>query len=145
MGFDVAAFQASGTGSATQELAGVSGGNTVEGLDKLAQRFTLQLMSRKNEVSFSSNVGCDFCDRISLGRVATESDIFVAFAASLGQVVTALRAEELDDDSDDEKLGRVRLLGMTLSTAGTLFLHLTLVSASGKTRDVDMRLDFVIA
>jgi hypothetical protein len=145
MGFDVSAFRVDGKGPATQELAGVSGGDTVEGLDKLVQRFTLQLMSRKNEVPFSSNSGCDFCDRIALGRVATESDIFVAFAASLGQVVTALRAEELAEDSDDEKLGRVRLLGMTMSTAGTLFLHLTLVSVSGNVRDVDLRLDFVIA
>ena len=118
-------------------------GRVVSGTEKLAQRFLLQLMTRSGSVP-QSTVGCEFVDRLLTGNVTTESDVFVIFAASINTVSSQLRAEELADDTDDEKFAGVGIVDLTLS-GETLQLNLRLRTVAGSVTNIAVPLNFVLA
>lgn len=141
MTIDVAAFQ-SDSPYATQALATpANNGLAVSGMEKLVQRFVLELMTVKNEVPQSAQ-GCDFVNRLIAG-VASETDVFLAFNASLNDVVNRLRAVERAADESVEKLASVAILNLTLAN-GSLSLNLRLRNQTGETQNVSLPLHFLV-
>jgi len=143
MTFDVAAFQSSSP-YASQTLAdSQNNGQTLTGMAKLSQRFILELMTGKNSVPLSTE-GCNFVARLKAG-VASETDVFLAFHSSLGDVAKLLASQESSTDTPDEQLASVAVISLLLdASSGSLSLALRLRNKAGVTHRVSLPLHFIL-
>lgn len=102
---------------------------TVRGADKVAQRALYALLTPAGTVP-GRTAGCPF---LVLARdFHSEFDVFVAWAASADAVAADVRAAELADEADSEKLGTVRLLGVTV-VADEVTVGLAVTALDGST------------
>lgn len=144
MSYDVACFRDNPAGAfADQVLADAQdSGRTLSGMEKLVQRFVLQLLTRSGSVPFA-DIGCDFVSRLTTGRLASETDVFLAFTSSVGQVVDKLRAEEVPGDPDSERLASVQIISLTIAP-GALQLELRLQNRTATALNVTLPLHFLL-
>lgn len=140
MSIDLAAFR-NGRPQATQALAlPADGGLEVTGLPLLAQRVVLHFLSKRDELL---GVGCGFVERLTTGNVASETDVFLAYYASAGEVANLARAEESDGDDPDEVLAGLRLDALVVEE-GALRLNITVTAGSGRRLGVELPLQFIL-
>lgn len=141
MSIDVAAFQVA-TPEFLQILATTdNNGQTVIGPAKLAQRFTLELMTDKNDVA-QSNQGCDFVARL-LSGIISETDVFLALHSSLGDVVNLIQSAALTTDPDDEQLAGISVVRLAIAESD-LQLDLQLRTKSNELITINLPLRFIL-
>jgi len=144
---DVLAFQGAEPGAevlTTQSLfSGNAGGAVVTGIQKLSQRFLMELLTESGTIAYLPDRGSLFMARLRQGRLRNRIDARTAFTAAVVQVRRNLRNEETDDTPDDEAFGGVELNGLSV-TGDKLTLRITLRSLAGTSRQVILPLTVAI-
>lgn len=114
---DIAFFKDSDTAAQNPQGFGeiYASGAVLTGIRKLAQRYVLELFTRRGSLAYRSRRGSSFLDRFHQGTIRTSADIFQAFAIASGEVQEALTAEEQLTDPDDERFASATLLSATVN------------------------------
>lgn len=107
-----------------------AGSAAVTGIEKLAQRALLELLTRRGSMAALPSRGSSLLDAASSGLIRTEADVFQRFAFAAVDVTRNLRADERDSDPPDERLAAFELERASVS-AGTLVLGVRIESAAG--------------
>jgi len=107
------------------------GGLLTAGIEKLAQRVLLILLTKIGSRQFLPTEGTTFMLDAQAGRWRTPADVSASFYAARLDVSRQCRAIETADDPADERWGSLDLLGVTLS-GDKVAIRLSLVSAAGK-------------
>jgi hypothetical protein len=128
--FDLALFQPA-TPFAAASLAITAGGRQVSGLEKLAQRFIVELMTPKGSMPFRSSRGTDFAAMVGNGSALSEFDIFSSFSHALLDAGAALQGEEDPvNDPPNERFSGAQLVSLSLN-ADALVLQVAVASLDG--------------
>jgi hypothetical protein len=112
-------------------------GQLCTGIQKLAQRFVLELLTEAGSMLYLPNRGTKFMIQFRQGYLRTETDVFIAFNLALNDLELSLAAEELATDSPDEVYANATLDSVTILNGG-VSLHVTLRSQAGTAREVIM-------
>lgn len=99
------------------------------GLQKLSQRWLLELLTPLGSIPYQPDRGCSFLPDLLAGRGRTTSDVFAIFGLAELQIRTNLTGEETDADPSDERYRISRLLSVKLNP-GALELTTELQSRS---------------
>ena len=140
--YDIAAYQppdVAGQPYVAGFSTATSLGRLVTGLEKLAQRFLLELMTESGSIPFATGRGSSFVPSISRG-VLSEIDVQIAFGVAMLQVTSNLQVEETDDDPDDERFANAQVSDMQLLEGGVK-LNITLSNRSGQSGSVSIPLN----
>lgn len=134
---DMLAFQGAAAGAGDQLMlqslvTPTDSGMVTTGVQKLAQRVLLILLTRRGSLIYSPGLGCDFMRDAHRGAWRTGADIDISFNSAKLDIVRQVRGEELDSDSDDERLASLNLLGAALDD-GQAVLRISLVTVAGST------------
>ena len=116
---DVAAFKGWKVGTekkVTQALAlpGM-GGEFIAGIEKLVQRFTIELFTELGSIPYLPERGCIFMLDARSSQWQTGGDVESSFASSLLGIGTNLTDEEEDSDPLDERFSSASVLAVALS------------------------------
>ena len=119
-----------------QELVatGESGALTT-GIQKLAQRFLLELLTEKGSLIYEPNRGTFFITRFRMGLLRTSQDLYSAFSSAVADAKIQLAQEESDQDPPDERYFSAELLGASL-LGDQASLSIRLTSQAGDSRVV---------
>lgn len=136
------AFQKAGTGDYAQKfiLPG-NAGAVVTGIDKLAERFVIELMTELGSLPYKTDRGTSFVTEAKAGQLVTEVDVFGAFALAINRLRINLNNEEAATDPLDECFSSAEIISLKLAD-GVLNLKITITSKSGATTGVIIPLTF---
>ncbi len=130
--YDVAAFRLVTGQDAVHVMAdALSRGELLKDEAKLAQRVVFELLTEKRSMPYARDRGTGFVTRLRSGRVRTEHDLFVAYAAASLDLGKNLRAEESASDPPRERYGKAKLLSMKLGSQGDAILSIQITSRAG--------------
>jgi hypothetical protein len=110
-----------------------SSGQICVGAQKLAQRWTLELLTEIGSMPGRPARGCSFMSFLRAGRVRTRLDVVQSFYDAALRIRTTLQAEEYTDMPDDERLDDVELLDVTF-LPGYLNIKVNVLSVAGSNR-----------
>lgn len=111
-------------------------GALITGIEKLVQRFLLELLTEIGSLHYTPNRGTYFITQLRAGIVQTSQDLFSAFSSAEVDVRNNLiREEDRNKDPADERYKSASLLSATLF-GDTATLSIILVSAAGESRTV---------
>jgi len=111
-------------------------GALVTGIQKLAQRFLIELLTEQGTLDYALNRGTLLMTQFRSGVLRTSQDLFSAFSSAEVDVRNNLRLEEDSTvDPADERYGSAQLLGATL-LGDTATLRIQLTSAAGESRTI---------
>jgi hypothetical protein len=120
----------------TQALVQDGGsGKVITGVQKLVQRFLLELLTDYESMPYDQDRGCLFLYEAKAGLWQTQLDVMGSFARAATRIARNLRAEEVATDPADERFGSVTLNSVSLS-AGTAKVYFELQSLAGTSRVV---------
>ena len=115
---DVAAFKNWKLGSevkVTQELASPGkGGEFIAGIEKLIQRYTIELFTELGSLTYLPARGCSFMIDARAGFWRTSGDVQESFSRASLDVADNLSGEESTTDPDDERFLSAELLAVSL-------------------------------
>ena len=135
-------FLLAATQAYTQLLFGPGyAGSLVNGSLKLAQRFLLHLLTIKGSIPYRATQGCNFLKYIYGGKTSSESDIFIAFSASMPDVLTNMTAEQLVTDPPNECFAKAQLTQLTLAQ-NTITATIAVYSQTGDLQNINVPLFF---
>ena len=95
-------------------LPGQSGA-LITGIQKLVQRFLLELLTERGSMPHALNRGTLFMAQLRAGVIRTSQDLFASFSVAALDVQTRLQLEELTTDPPDERFKKADLLSTDLS------------------------------
>lgn len=126
-----------------QSLADESStGEICTGVQKLAQRFLLALLTEQGTVKHAPDYGTTFMTEIRQGSIQTDAELRSLFDLSAQHVGLQLVAEESDDDPPDEKFKKAELIGVSLSSG---YASLTIrLYAEAETLDFILPIEIVV-
>tara|TARA_R110000824_G_scaffold25456_3_gene88700 strand:+ start:14437 stop:14925 length:489 start_codon:yes stop_codon:yes gene_type:complete len=113
---------------------GQSGAITT-GIQKLVQRFLLELLTETGSLDYQPGRGCFFITKVRAGLVRTSASLFSVFATAEVDIRNNLRNEDTFSDPDDERYQRATLISASLS-GDTAFLNIRVLSVAGESREV---------
>lgn len=131
--YDVDAMRASDGSQVGDMIVGIvdaTGSQAVTGIQKLAQRALLELLTRKGSMLLLPTRGSSLLDSISRGGVRTEADVYQAFAFASTDVLRNLAADTATADPADEKLRSFELTGASV-LPGYIQLNVRIESEAG--------------
>lgn len=105
-------------------------GDPVSGIEKLCQKFVLELLTETGSMAFLPKRGCQFLTRLRQ-HARTEFDVIVAFSGAYHKVRRALRAEENRRIPKDERLASAYLTRIIIQPGGVLLLELAVRNMVG--------------
>lgn len=108
-------------------------GQVCTGIQKLAQRWLLCLLTPLGSVKFNPDRGTDFLDQFSYLR--SELDLTAAFSFAAMSTVQQLREEDTPNTPPDEILANVTLEDLTIRDADVI-LTITITSKAGNSREI---------
>mgnify|MGYP003545155545 CR=1 FL=1 len=112
-----------------------SNGALISGVQKLAQRFLLELLTESSSLQYLPKRGCAFMLEARLGIWRTPADVESAYYSSLLDVKRNLILEEADTDPLDERFASADLISLSL-TADKAVAHIQVSSQAGVSRKV---------
>ncbi len=110
-----------------------SGGYIVAGIEKLAQRFLLALLTITGSKLHRGGDGCQFMLDAGRGRWRTPADVYQSFYSALVDVRRQLQLDEDESTPDDEVFAGAELTSVELNWP-TAKLVVRLDSAAGTSR-----------
>jgi len=132
--YDVLAYQdavAAGEVLVKQQLIGDDNqGQICTGIQKLAQKFLLILLTEKGTKVHFPDFGTEFITDAKRGFFQTPLDVFASFSAAIVDIKTQLQAEETADDPDDEIYAEAEIVSVSLAGL-TVAVTVELRSAAG--------------
>jgi len=110
-------------------------GALITGIQKLVQRFLLELLTERGSLEYQPTRGTFFLTRIRAGIVRTSQDLFSEFTIAEVELKNSLMLEESNTDPSDERYLEARLLSASLfGDQATLNIQVT--SRAGESRTV---------
>jgi hypothetical protein len=136
--FDILAFQPSANSTEMEQALAseANGGLICTGIQKLAQRWTLEFLTPIGSIPYKPNIGSYFMIALRTGQIRTDVDVVSFFSGASSQVSGRLKTEDLDSDKDDEKLDSADLLYFDITEDRTLVLSVQINSLAGTSREV---------
>jgi hypothetical protein len=135
--YDVMAFQGvapEGDVLLTQSLFSAdTAGEIATGVQKLAQRFLLELLRDVGSMPFQPLRGSSFLPEFRAGHMRTDLDVASAFTLAVGEVQTQIQQMETKDDPDDERFASAEL-GQVVINLDAVSLHINVYSKAGTSR-----------
>ena len=113
---------------------GTSSGEVCTGVQKLAQRWLLALMTIRGSMPYRPELGTDFMLTAKHG-FQTETDVILSFNIAMVLVERQLQNEEDASWHDEDRYARAELISLTL-TATTLSMQIRVWSRAGSAREV---------
>lgn len=110
-------------------------GAVVTGIQKLVQRFLLELLTETGSLDYQPDRGCLFISQARAGLIRTSASLFSAFANAEVDIRNNLRNEDTFSDPDDERYQRATLVTASLS-GDTAFLTIRVLSVAGDSREI---------
>ncbi len=110
-------------------------GALITGIEKLSQRFLLELLTELGSLRYLPSRGCLFLIEARQGLWRSAGDVIASFNSSLLLVKRNLMADELDTDPDDERFGEAELESVSM-THDLAVLRVNLTSLAGETRKI---------
>lgn len=110
-------------------------GKICVGIQKLAQRWTLEFLTEKGSMTGLSTRGCDFMTLVRKGQLHTQLDVTQSFYASAIRIRSTLQAEEYDGMPDDEKLSDADLISVAI-LPGYINIRVMIESVAGNERAI---------
>jgi hypothetical protein len=115
--YDVLAYdggQASGEVLLQQRLAAPGeGGKICTGIQKLAQRFLLELFTEKGSIPYWSERGTSFMTEAKAGWLRSQEDVQASLARAIVDVTRNLQTEETGNEPDDERFKSATIASVT--------------------------------
>lgn len=135
---DLAAYQnapTQGTALLTAALAldGTSG-TVLTGIEKLAQRFLLELLTETGSIAYSTR-GCNFMTDARMSLWRTSTDVEQSFYTALVAITANLQLEESTTDPDDERFATASALSVILDS-DSVAIQVQVTSLAGTSRVV---------
>jgi hypothetical protein len=144
---DVLAFSGvkqSGEALLTQELFNSEqSGLVCTGIQKLAQRFILELLTDKGSMQGKPNNGTGLMQAYRQGVVRSEMDAVQEWAFAVNEALANMRAEEAITDPDDERISSVELDSVAFSPGIKVAYYAKLISLAGTDRKVILPLPII--
>lgn len=106
------------------------GGALIAGVEKLAQRILLALLTKVGSRKYRPTDGTTFMIRAQRGLWRTTADVESSFYSARFDVRQQLQRDESSDDPADERWGSLELEGVILN-GDTVSLRLAVTSAAG--------------
>ena len=110
-------------------------GQITTGIQKLAQRFLLELLTEKGSMVYEEARGCAFMEDARLGRLQTALDVLSSFSAALVDIQHNLILEERESDPLDERFSSAEILNISFSRNSASIL-VRVISEAGTSRKV---------
>jgi len=137
---DYLAFDnAKATGDALLDQALIQDGQSgalITGIEKLVQRFLLELLTEQGSLEYQPDRGTFFMTSLRHGIVQTSADLFSEFSAAELDVKERLKLEEdFENDPEDERYAEAVLLSASLF-GDTATLSIQVSSIAGESRTV---------
>jgi hypothetical protein len=131
---DVLAFRGGarfGDNLLTQSLADETNtGEICTGLQKLAQRFLIVLLTETGSVKYFPTQGTSFMISLAQGRVHNETDMRAVFGLALQELTPQMVDDESDTDPDDERFSSAELEAIQI-VPGYVNLTISITSRDG--------------
>lgn len=108
-------------------------GRICAGIQKLAQRFILELFTIRGSMPFLPERGCDFLKDAARG-FHTETDAILSFRLAVVDVARNLRNDEDDTWPADERFAAAHLVSLLLD-GQRMVLRVQLISQAGDARE----------
>jgi hypothetical protein len=106
------------------------GGALIAGIEKLAQRALLILLTKSGSRKYAPGEGTRFMADAQSGRWRTTADVTASFYAARLDVSRQCREAETTDDPADERWGSLELDGVVLA-GDKVTIRMVLTSAAG--------------
>lgn len=110
-------------------------GQICVGIQKLAQRWTLEFLTEIGSMSGLPARGCNFMLMVRNGSLQTQVDVITAFSAANLFITRSLRNEEYTGMPDDERFDTAELTSVSI-LPGYMNLHVMISSVAGDSRAV---------
>jgi hypothetical protein len=111
-------------------------GAVIAGIEKLVQRFLIELLTEQGSLNYLPNRGTVFITQARAGILQTSQDLFAAFSAAQVQVSINLTNEDsINNDPTDEQYQSATLLAVSL-VDGNASLTIQVTSVAGTSRKV---------
>lgn len=120
-----------------------SAGEICTGIQKLAQRWTVEFLTEAGSMRFLPNRGCRFMTDVRFGRMHTEVDVETSFLFSMVPVGRNLQNEEDEEMAADERFASAELLAIVIQP-GYLSLSVKINSQAGTSRKVILPLAITV-
>jgi len=132
---DVAAFQGARAGEGEvllqqDLLVGDVGGLMITGIQKLAQRFLIRLLTEAGSILHLPEEGTQFMTEARQGLFRVQLDVEASFAEAMFDVEQQLKGEELAGDPPDERFDSAEIVSTSLAH-GKVVLRVRLRAESG--------------
>lgn len=114
-----------------------TGGEVCTGIQKLGQRFLLELLTARGTMRYLPERGTDFMGALVRGELRTTFDVTQAFNIAVQQAQYNLQLEEAPTDPDDERFARADLEGVAI-VGDSLAMRISVRSRAGTSRQVIM-------
>jgi hypothetical protein len=108
-------------------------GTICAGVQKLAQRFLLELLTRQGSAIYAPTRGTKFLTTIQSGQARTETDVFSAFSLAIGLIGQAFAGEVKPSDPLDERFAKAELAAIVF-LPDRIKLTVELTTTAGTTR-----------
>jgi len=116
-------------------LPGQSGALTT-GIQKLVQRFLLELLTEKGSLQYTPDRGTTFMTQLRLGYIRTTAQLIALFNTVELDIRNNLRLEEdFETDPADERFKQAELLSASLA-GDRAYLSIKILSQAGTSRTV---------
>ena len=127
-------FRTKGDTLLTQALVSPdSTGAVIAGIEKLAQRFLLELLTEYGTTAGIPDRGCQFMRDARQGRWRTPADVRRSFSSSMLQVRRSLVRDWVPSDPRDELFSEAEMLDVVVS-GDFVSVRIALTSLAGETR-----------
>jgi hypothetical protein len=111
-------------------------GALITGIQKLAQRYLIELLTELGSLRYLPRRGTQFMIDARAGFWRTPADVQSSFSSSSLDLRTNLIGEESEDDPEDERFAGADLLSVALSAPDYVTMSVMLHSLAGTSRRV---------
>tara|TARA_B100000745_G_scaffold299007_1_gene248835 strand:- start:3969 stop:4454 length:486 start_codon:yes stop_codon:yes gene_type:complete len=107
-------------------------GELITGIEKLIQRYTIELLTEQGTLVYLPNRGTGFITSARQGFWRTTADVQDAFSLASPDMSRNLRGEESTSDPDDERFDSAKLLAVSL-LGDEVTMSIKITSLAGST------------
>lgn len=105
------------------------------GIQKLAQRVLLELLTAKGSMKGLEHRGCGLVIAMQTGKINTDIQAAQQFTFAAMDATANLQREETDNDPADERIHNINLLSVAF-LMGHVSYHVEVISLAGSSRKV---------
>lgn len=117
--------------------------NAITGVLKATQKFAMLFLTEQGSIPEDLDRGTSFIAELRFGGVRSEFDLLSAFTQAVAEAMNYLDRRQADEDiPDDETIVDAQLVDYTLE-APNVFLFITVVTAAGDSRVIQVPVDTV--